>query len=218
MRNRRLVCSLTSRDNNTKLLVYQGKHIFVVVSNGWAILWSGSISVRVNLFRFRREEAEYIALDSRSCSWKWRVSIGAIAWEGKPFGFTSAGMAYVYTIFQLEIFLCSRGRKILDDGNDKNGRWLMHISLELLRTILEVLRFIDVFFNASMRWSRAFDISNYLPSLLFPFPFPFFKPFIDIARVISIEPSLNFAWKRSHRLIIIYYHTISTLTVLIKIM
>lgn len=55
------------------------------------------------------------------------------------------------TIFQLEIFLCSRGRKILDDGNDKNGRLLMHIFLELLRTILEVLRFIDVFFNASMR-------------------------------------------------------------------
>lgn len=57
----------------------------------------------------------------------------------------------MYTIFQLEIFLCSRGRKILDDGNDKNGRLLMHIFLELLRTILEVLRFIDVFFNASMR-------------------------------------------------------------------
>lgn len=216
MRNRRLVCSLTPRDNNTKSLVYQGKHIFVVVSSDRAILWSGSISVRVNLFRFRREEAEYIALDSRSCSWKWRVSIGAIAWEGKPFGFTSAGMAYVYTIFQLEIFLCSRGRKILDDGNDKNGRLLMHIFLELLRTILEVLRFIDVFFNASMRWSHAFDLSSL--SLLLTFPFSFFKPFFYITRVISIEPPLNFSRKRSCRLIIICYHTISILIVLIKIM
>lgn len=185
MRNRRLVCSLTPRDSNTKSLVYQGKHIFVVVSSGRAILWSGSISVRVNLFRFRREEAEYIALDSRSCSWKWRVSIGAIAWEGKPFGFTSAGMAYVYTIFQLEIFLCSRGRKILDDGNDKNGRLLMHIFLELLRTILEVLRFIDVFFNASMRWSHAFDLSPLSLSLLLTFPFSFFKPSFHISRYFN---------------------------------
>lgn len=218
MRNRRLVCSLTPRDNNTKSLVYQGKHIFVVVSSGRAILWSGSISVRVNLFRFRREEAEYIALDSRSCSWKWRVSIGAIAWEGKPFGFTSAGMAYVYTIFQLEIFLCSRGRKILDDGNDKNGRLLMHIFLELLRTILEVLRFIDVFFNASMRWSHAFDLSSLSLSLSLTFPFSFFKRSSHITRVISIEPPLNFSRKRSCRLIIICYHTISILIVLIKIM
>lgn len=217
MKNRRLVCSLTPRGNNTKSLVYQGKHIFVVVSSGRAILWSGSISVRVNLFRFRREEAEYIALDSRSCSWKWRVSIGAIAWEGKPFGFTSAGMAYVYTIFQLEIFLCSRGRKILDDGNDKNRRWLMHISLELLRTILEVLRFIDVFFNASMRWSHAYIRTIFSLSLAF-FSFLFFKPSIYITRVISIEPPLNFSRKRSYRLIIICYHTISILIVLIKIM
>lgn len=218
MRNKRLVCSLTPRDSNTKSLVYQGKHIFVVVSSGRAILWSGSISVRVNLFRFRREEAEYIALDSRSCSWKWRVSIGAIAWEGKPFGFTSAGMAYVCTIFQLEIFLCSRGRKILDDGNDKNGRLLMHIFLELLRTILEVLRFIDVFFNASMRWSHAFDLSPLSLSLLLTFPFSFFKPSFHITRVISIEPPFNFSRKRSCRLIIICYHTISILIVLIKIM
>lgn len=119
-------------------MVHQEKHIFIVVRDDRAILRSSSISVRVNLFRFRREEAEYIALDSRPCSRKWRVSIGAIAAEGKPFGFTSAWMAYVCAIFQPEIFLCSRGQEWW------NERGLMRI-FDPSRPVLEVLRFIEAY-------------------------------------------------------------------------